>query len=98
MIHQVIVDPVDYAGIDISHLEQRWNLGASGTAIHPDHARYPPGPFRVSDDHGHAPFAGTPFDFVVAQSAERAFFTAKPASIAVPAANATSPPSPTNWF
>ena len=27
MSHQVSVDPVDDAGIDISHLEQRWNLG-----------------------------------------------------------------------
>ena len=27
MCNQVSVDPVDDAGIDISHLEQRWNLG-----------------------------------------------------------------------
>ena len=27
MSHQVSVYPVDDAGIDISHLEQRWNLG-----------------------------------------------------------------------
>ena len=30
--YQVGVDPIDDAGIDISHLEQRWNLGVSGTA------------------------------------------------------------------
>ena len=33
--HQVSVDPVDDAGIDISHLEQGWNLWVSGTAIDP---------------------------------------------------------------
>ena len=54
--HQVSVDPVDDAGIDISHLEQRWNLGVPGTAIDPNHISHAPGTFRVSDDHGHACF------------------------------------------
>ena len=44
------------------------------------------------------PCSELPLDWVVAQSAARALFTASPASTAVPAANATSPPSPTNWF
>ena len=56
MSHEVGVDPVDDAGIDISHLEQRWNFWVPGTAIDLDHLRHPPGPFRVSDDHGHACF------------------------------------------
>ena len=56
MSHQVSVDPVDDAGIDISHLEQRWNLGVSGAAIHPDHISHAPGTFGVSDDHGHTCF------------------------------------------
>ena len=54
--HEVSVDPVDDACIDISHLEQRWNFWVPGTTINPDHVRHPPGPFRVSDDHGHACF------------------------------------------
>jgi hypothetical protein len=54
--HKVSVDPVDDVGVDISHLEQRWNLWVSGTAIDPDHVSHAPGPFRVSDDHGHACF------------------------------------------
>ncbi len=54
MSHEVGVDPVDDAGIDISHLEQRWNLWVSGTAIDPDHISHAPGTFRVSDDHGHS--------------------------------------------
>ena len=54
--YEVSVDPVDDACIDISHLEQRWNLGVSGTAIDPDHISHPPGAFRVGDDHGHACF------------------------------------------
>ena len=54
MSHQVSVDPVDDACIDISHLEQRWNLWVSGTAIDPDHISHAPGPFCVGDDHGHA--------------------------------------------
>ena len=33
---EVSVDPVDYACIDVSHLEQRWNIGVSGTAIDPE--------------------------------------------------------------
>ena len=56
VIHQVSVDPVDNAGIDISDLEQRWNLWVSGTAIDPDHISHAPGTFRVGDDHGHAWF------------------------------------------
>ena len=31
--HQVSVNPVDDAGINISHLEQRWNLRVSGATI-----------------------------------------------------------------
>ena len=54
--NQVSVDQVDDAGIDISHLEQRWNLWVSGTAIHPDHICHTPSAFRVSNDHGHACF------------------------------------------
>ena len=56
MGHQVGVDPVDDAGIDISRLEQRWNLGVSGSAIDPDHLSHEPSTFRVGDDHGHACF------------------------------------------
>ena len=48
---QVGVDPVDDAGVDISHLEQRWNLRVSGTAIDPNHISHAPGNFRVGDDH-----------------------------------------------
>ena len=54
--YEVGVYPVDDAGVDISHLEQRWNFGVPGTAIHPDHISHAPGTFRVSDDHGHAWF------------------------------------------
>ena len=54
--HQVSIDPVDDADIDISHLEQRWNLWASGTAIDPNDISHPPGNIRVGDDHGHACF------------------------------------------
>ena len=50
------VNPVDYAGIDVSHLKQRWNLEVSGTAIDSDHVSHTPGALRVSDDHGHACF------------------------------------------
>ena len=56
MGHKVSVDPVDDARVDISHLKQRWNLGVSGTAINSDHISHTPGPFRVSDDHGHSCF------------------------------------------
>ena len=49
--YKVSVDPVDDAGIDISHLEQRWNLWVSGTAIHPDHICHTPSTIRVGDDH-----------------------------------------------
>ena len=51
MSRQVGVDPVDDAGVDISHLEQPWNLRVSGTAIDPNHIRHAPGNFRVGDDH-----------------------------------------------
>ena len=51
--HEVGVDPVDGAGVDISHLEQRWNLWVSCAAIDPDHVRHPP-VFAVLNDHGHA--------------------------------------------
>ena len=54
--HQVSVDPVDDAGIDVSHLDQRWNLLVSGTAIDPNHICHTPSTLRVSDDHGHACF------------------------------------------
>ena len=54
--YQVSVDPVDDAGIDISHLEQRWNLLVSGTAIDPDHICHAPCAMRISDDHRHARF------------------------------------------
>ena len=56
MSHQVGVDPVNDAGIDISHMEQRWNLWVSGTAIHPDHISHAPCTIRVGNDHGHAWF------------------------------------------
>ena len=39
--HEVSVDPVDDACIDVSHLKQRWDLGVSGTAILPDHISHP---------------------------------------------------------
>ena len=35
--HQVGVYPVDDACIDVSHLEQRRNLGVPGTTINPNH-------------------------------------------------------------
>ena len=56
MSHEVSIDPVDDSGIDVSHLEQRRNLGVPGTTINPNHIRHPPGAFRVSDDHGYAWF------------------------------------------
>ena len=37
MSHEVSVDPVDDACIDVCHLEQGWHLGVPGTAIHPNH-------------------------------------------------------------
>ena len=54
--HQVSVDPVDDACIDISHLGHRWNLWVSGTAIDPNHISHPPRTIRVSNDHGHSCF------------------------------------------
>ena len=56
MSHQVSVHPVDDAGIDISDLEQCWNLWVSGSAIDPDHISHAPSTFRVGDDHGYACF------------------------------------------
>ena len=56
MSDEIGVDPVDDAGVDISHLKQRRGLGVPGTTIDPDHIGHPPGPIRVSDDHGHACF------------------------------------------
>ena len=53
MSHVIRVDPVDDAGVDISHLKQGRNLGVPGTTIDPDHIGHTPGPVRVSDDHGH---------------------------------------------
>ena len=52
--HQVSIDPVDNAGVNIGHLEQRWSLWVPGTAIDPNHIGHPPSPIRVSDDHGHS--------------------------------------------
>ena len=52
--HHVSVDPVDDACIDISHLEQRWNLWVSGTTINPEHISHAPGTIGVSDDHRHS--------------------------------------------
>ena len=54
--HEVSVDPVDNARIDISDLKLGGHPGVSGTAIDPDHVRHPPGPFRFGDDYGHARF------------------------------------------
>ena len=54
--HQVSVYPVDDACIDISHLEQRWNLWVPGTTINPNHVSHAPSTIRVSDDHAHAWF------------------------------------------
>ncbi len=56
MGHDVSVDPVDDACIDISHLEQSWNLLVSGAATDPDHISHAPGPLRVRNDQGHACF------------------------------------------
>ena len=53
--HQVSVDPVDDAGIDISHLEQRWNLGVPGPTIDPNHISHPP-VVALLNDHGHPCF------------------------------------------
>lgn len=56
MGHEVSVDPVDDAAIDISHLEQRWDFGVPGTVIDPDHISHTPSAIRVSDDQSHACF------------------------------------------
>ena len=42
--HQVSVDPVDDAGINVSNLEERWDLGVPGTTINPDHISHTPAP------------------------------------------------------
>ena len=55
--HEVSLDPVDDAGIDISYLEHRWNLWVSGTDIDSNHVSHAPCTFRVHDDHGHFCFA-----------------------------------------
>ena len=52
--NQVGVNPVDNAGINVSHLKQGGHLGIPGTAIDPDHICHPPGPIRVGDDHRHS--------------------------------------------
>jgi len=54
--HQVGVDPVDDAGINVSNLKERWDLGVPGTTIHPDHVSHSPGTIGVSDDHRHSGF------------------------------------------
>ena len=53
---EIGVDPVDDAGINISHLKQRRSLGVPGTTIDPDHICHALGPIRISDDHGHSRF------------------------------------------
>ena len=42
MSHKICVDPIDDAGIDVSHLEQGGDLGVSGATIHLDHVSHPP--------------------------------------------------------
>ena len=54
MSDEIGVDPVDDAGINISHLKQRWSLGVPGTTIDPNHICHAPSAIRVSDDHGHS--------------------------------------------
>ena len=56
MSHQVSVDPVDDAGINVSNLKERGDLGVPGTTINPNHVSHTPGTIRVSDDHAHAWF------------------------------------------
>ena len=51
MRHQVGVDPVDDAGINVSYLEERGDLGVSGTTIDSDHVLRPP-VLPVFNDHG----------------------------------------------
>ena len=53
---EIGVDPVDNAGINISHLKQRRSLGVPGTTIDPNHIGHAPGPVLLSDDHGHSRF------------------------------------------
>ena len=52
--HEVSVNPVDDDGIDISHLEQRWNLEVSVTAIDPNHVSHTPCSIRARDDQVHS--------------------------------------------
>ena len=54
--HQVAVYPVDDACIDVTHLEESWNLDVPGGTIDPNHRIHAPSTIRVSDDHGHACF------------------------------------------
>ena len=52
--HQVSIDPVDDARIDISHLERGGHLWVSGATVHTNHVGHPPGPIRARDDHRHS--------------------------------------------
>ena len=54
--HQIGVDPVDDAGIHVGYLKERGCFWVPSTAIDPNHISHAPGPFRVSDDHGHSCF------------------------------------------
>ena len=56
--HQVSLDPVDDAGVDISHLDPRWNLGVPGTTIDSNRISHAPTTIRirVGDDRSHACF------------------------------------------
>ena len=56
MSHQVSVDPVDDAGINVSNLKERGDLGVPGTTINPEHVSHAPGTIGVSDDHSHSTF------------------------------------------
>ena len=58
MSHQVSIDPVDEARIDISQLEQCGGLRVPGAAIDPDHFRHSP-VLSVFNEHGHAPTSST---------------------------------------
>ena len=56
MSHQVSVDPVDDAGINVSNLEERGHLWVPGTTINPEHVSHAPSTIGVSDDHRHSTF------------------------------------------
>ena len=64
MIRQGGIDPDDDTGIDISHLDQRWNLGVPSPTIDPNYVSHAPGTFRIGNDHGHddSTFRNTGFD------------------------------------